>query len=169
MRYGIPYQGSKSKIADYIIDILPAGNRFIDLFGGGFAMSHCALLSGKYKKVYYNELNPLLKPLIEDCIGGKYNKNTFKPKWISREEFHELKNKDGYIKYLWSFGNGGENYLFGEEIENYKKDLHNAVVFNDFSGETFEELEFLKYIKGNNIKERKASSKKIINTYYKNK
>lgn len=35
MNYGITYQGSKSGIAENIIDLLPAGNRFVDLFGGG--------------------------------------------------------------------------------------------------------------------------------------
>ena len=33
--YGVPYQGNKSRIADIIIEILPAGNRLVDLFGGG--------------------------------------------------------------------------------------------------------------------------------------
>lgn len=33
--YGVPYQGNKSRIADLIINILPAGNRLVDLFGGG--------------------------------------------------------------------------------------------------------------------------------------
>ena len=44
MRYGIGYKGSKSRIAKEIIEILPSGDRFIDLFGGGGAMSHCAAL-----------------------------------------------------------------------------------------------------------------------------
>lgn len=33
--YGVPYQGNKSRIADIIINILPKGNRLVDLFGGG--------------------------------------------------------------------------------------------------------------------------------------
>ena len=51
MNYGITYQGSKSGIAEDIIDLLPAGIRFVDLFGGGAAMSHCAYISGKYKQI----------------------------------------------------------------------------------------------------------------------
>ena len=46
-KYGITYQGSKNRIAGDLISLLPSGERFVDLFGGGFAMSHCALLSGK--------------------------------------------------------------------------------------------------------------------------
>ena len=56
--YGIPYQGSKTKIAPNIIALLPKGKRFVDLFGGGFAMSHCARLSNKYDTVVYNHGNP---------------------------------------------------------------------------------------------------------------
>ena len=33
--YGVPYQGNKSRIADIIINLLPSGNRLVDLFGGG--------------------------------------------------------------------------------------------------------------------------------------
>lgn len=33
--YGVPYQGNKSRIADAIIELLPSGNRLVDLFGGG--------------------------------------------------------------------------------------------------------------------------------------
>ena len=32
--YGVPYQGNKSRIADIIISLLPAGERLVDLFGG---------------------------------------------------------------------------------------------------------------------------------------
>ena len=115
-KYGIPYQGSKSSIADSIITFLPKGERFVDLFGGGFAMSECAMRSGKYKRFLYNELNPLLPELIKKAINGDYNYDKFKPKFVSREEFNEKKDKDGYIKYIWSFSNGGKNYLFSKEL-----------------------------------------------------
>jgi site-specific DNA-adenine methylase len=48
-KYGIPYMGNKSKIADILMDILPSGKRFIDLFGGGGAISHAAVLKGKWE------------------------------------------------------------------------------------------------------------------------
>ena len=47
IHYGVPYQGNKSRIADIIINILPKGKRLVDLFGGGGAITHCALLSNK--------------------------------------------------------------------------------------------------------------------------
>lgn len=85
--YGIPYLGSKDKIADSLLAAMPDGERFVDLFGGGFAMSECALRSGRYNKVLYNDYNPLVVNLVMDAIKGKYNFKCFKPKWISREDF----------------------------------------------------------------------------------
>ena len=155
-KYGIPYQGSKSGIADTIIAKLPRGERFVDLFGGGFAMSECALRSGKYKAVLYNELNPLLPPLIRKAINGDYNYSRFKPEWISRAEFGKRKDTDGYIKYIWSFSNSGKNYLFSAELEPLKKSLHNFVVFgikDDFIKTRFGDI--ANYVKGNDIRTRR--------------
>lgn len=155
-KYGIPYQGSKSGIADSIITFLPRGKRFVDLFGGGFAMSECAMRSGKYESVYYNELNPLLPALVQKAINGDYNYDVFKPEWVSREKFEQLKEKDGYIKYIWSFSNNGRNYLFSKELEPQKKSLHNFVVFgikDDFIKQRFNDID--RYIKGEDIRARR--------------
>ena len=122
MRYGIPYMGSKNLIAEKIVAFLPSGKRFVDLFGGGFAMSHCALLSGKYESVFYNEINPLLPKLIKEAIDGKYNPRKFKPEFITREKF--FAENDAYVKYIWSFGNKGNTYLFAREIEDIKRQGH---------------------------------------------
>src|SRR5574344_2742946 len=98
-KFGIPYQGSKGDIAIDIINQLPRGKRFVDLFGGGFAMSDCAIKSKKYDSVLYNELHPLLPPLIKKAINGDYNYKVFKPRFITREKFNNDKDKDGYIKW----------------------------------------------------------------------
>lgn len=47
MRTGLPYQGGKSKLAEWIIDLFPKATYFYDLFAGGCSISHVALLSGK--------------------------------------------------------------------------------------------------------------------------
>lgn len=130
--YGIPYMGSKDKIADDILSVLPRGKRFVDLFGGGFAMSHAALLSGKYEQVLYNEINPLLPKLIKDTLAGKYANER---RWISREDFSRLKDVDGYVRCIWSFGNQGDAYLFGKDKEHIKKLGHDFVCFGkDITG-----------------------------------
>ena len=122
--------GSKSKIAEDILAILPRGKRFVDLFGGGFAMTHCAMLSEKYEEFYYNELNPLVVDMIKKAIAGEYKNER---RWIDRETFFKLKDTDGYIKYCWSFGNKGVCYLYAKEIEPWKKALHYARVLGDCS------------------------------------
>jgi len=128
-QYGMPYMGNKSTIAEKIIELLPSGKRFVDLFGGGGAMSHCASQSGKYESVFYNEINPIVVETIKKAISGFYNYNRFKPEFITREMFFDLKDKDGYIAYIWSFGNNGSGYLFSKDIEEYKKAYHNMSVF----------------------------------------
>ena len=125
--------GSKNKIAEKLLSEIikrnPEAEIFIDLFAGGCAMSHAALLSGKFKKVIANDINAMPK-LFKDAILGKYRDEM---RWISRDEFHKLKNTDMYIKSCWSFGNNGKTYLYGEHIEPYKKAYHYARVFGDFS------------------------------------
>ena len=49
--YGLPYQGSKNSIAEWVLDHLPATDTLVDLMAGGCAVSHAALMSGKYKHV----------------------------------------------------------------------------------------------------------------------
>ena len=124
MSYGIPYMGSKNLIAEKIVAFLPSGKRFVDLFGGGFAMSHCALLSGKFETIFYNEINPLLLKLNKDAIDGKFNPRNFKPEFITREKFFAERENDAYIKYIWSFGNKGNAYMFARAIENIKRQGH---------------------------------------------
>ena len=134
--YGIPYMGSKTKMARTIHKILPSGERFVDLFGGGFAMSHSALLlPDKYNKVLYNDYNTLLVKLIDRALHGEYSYKIFKPEFITREKFEELKDVDGYVKYIWSFGNSGKNYLFAKDAEALKHMAHDLIVFGHKSNE----------------------------------
>ena len=172
-KYGIPYMGSKDKIAEKIISFLPSGNRLCDLFGGGFAITECAIYSHKYKQHLYNELNPLLPALIKKAIKGDYNYKRFKPEWISKEDFDRLKDTDGYIKYIWSFSNKGSNYMFGKDIEPYKKAAHDYIVFNKKSeifNRFFKDID--KYIKVSDIKSRRIIFRRylqaVIERYRKN-
>lgn len=49
--FGVPYKGSKNKIAESLIGRLPSASNFVDLFCGGCAMTHAALLSGKWRNI----------------------------------------------------------------------------------------------------------------------
>lgn len=129
MKYGMPYMGSKNRIAKWIIDNLPPAEHFYDLFGGGGAVSHCALLSGKYKYVHYNELNPLIVKAFTMAVNGEFKNEN---RWISREDFNRLKDTDPYVALCFSFGNRCTSYAYGKEIEPLKKAVHYAICFNDF-------------------------------------
>lgn len=129
-QYGLPYQGSKNQIAEEICMFLPEGERFVDLFGGGGAITHCAMQSYKWKSFLYNELNPLVFDTFKKALNGEFEKEIKNPKWISRDEFNERKNKDGFIALMWSFSNSMQNYLFGRNIEESRRSFFEWVVNN---------------------------------------
>ena len=131
MRYGVPYKGSKNSIAKWIVDNLPRADTFVDLFCGGCAVTHAALLSGKYKKFIINDIDGRVPNFFLECCYGKHTIENHK-EWISREDFFRLKD-DIYIALTWSFGNNGIDYIYGKDIEPYKKALHYACFYNDVS------------------------------------
>ena len=148
MRYGMPYKGSKNKIAKWIVDQLPSAKHFYDLFGGGGAITHCAILSGKYEVVHYNELNPVVFKAFEMSVNGEFKNEN---RWISHEEFLKSRFDDPYMSLCFSFGNDGRSYCYSKEIEPLKKALHYAICFNDFSL-----LEELNFFIDNKLKDRLA-------------
>lgn len=129
MIYGVPYQGSKNRILPYLLDELPQANTFVDLFAGGCAVTHAALLSGKYDNFVINDIG-FAHDLFIDAVNGKYHDEK---RWISREEFFEKKDNDPFIKYFWSWNAEGKSYLYGKDREEYKKALHYQKMFNDDS------------------------------------
>ena len=135
MRYGIPYKGSKNTIAQKIIDFLPEAETLVDICAGGCAITHAALehmeqnpLTKKWNRVIANDINPMPLRLFGNAVNGKY---ATEKRWISREDFFRLKEKDEYVKFCWSFGNNGLNYLYAKEIEPWKRALHYAYVLGD--------------------------------------
>lgn len=127
-KFGLPYQGSKRRLADKIVDLLPAAPCLVDVFAGGCAVTHAALESGKFDKIIANDLSdaPELFYRIAKSGGAK-------PRWVSREEFFARKDADPLIRYAFSFGNGGGSYLYGRNIEGLKHAAHCAVVNGDCS------------------------------------
>jgi site-specific DNA-adenine methylase len=127
--YGIPYMGSKSQIAPWVISKLPAAETFVDLFAGGCAITHAAMLSGKWHSFVCNDITDAPK-LFCDGVAGKYRNEK---RWISREDFERLKDTDPYVRLIWSFGNNQSDYMYAQEIEGYKRAFHEAAVFNDYT------------------------------------
>lgn len=130
MKYGLPYKGSKNKLAERIVSLLPKRTHLIDLFCGGCAVSHAALLRNKYEHIHINDINWMCPTLFIDALNGKYQNET---RWISREDFFRLKDTDPYVAVVWSFGNNMRTYLYSKEIEPLKKAIHYAIFFRDYS------------------------------------
>lgn len=129
VKLGLPYQGSKRRIAAKIVDLFPAAPALVDAFAGGCAITHAALLSGKFRQVIANDLSEAPQ-LFYYC--AKYGVPE-RPRWVSREEFFAKKDAGPLIRYCYSFGNAGRDYLYGRDIEPLKRAAHRAVVDGDCS------------------------------------
>jgi site-specific DNA-adenine methylase len=144
---GLPYMGSKRKLAPAIINFIlrdnPDCKYFYDLFGGGGAMSFCALQIPQIKKVVYNELNTSIYNLLLKIKNEGVTSEFYE--WVSRESFFELLKgsdwKSGLAKCVWSFGNDQRYYIFGKDIENIKMLLHEVIV--NFDEKALNELKHL--------------------------
>ena len=162
MKYGLPYKGSKNKLAERIVSLLPKRTHLIDLFCGGCAVSHAALLRNKYEHIHINDINWMCPTLFIDALNGKYQNET---RWISREDFFRLKDTDPYVAVVWSFGNNLRDYLYSKEIEPLKKAIHYAIFFRDYSlgKELGYDLSFIEPI--SNIQRRYAAVKRYFSQF----
>ena len=126
--------GSKAKIAESIAMVFPKADHFYDLFGGGFSMTHCMMVtkSHRFNNFHYNEIKADIVDLVKRAIAGEFNYDRFKPEWISREDFFRRLD-DPYIRVCWSFGNNQKTYLFGKQVEQYKRSMHQAVIWDEFN------------------------------------
>ncbi len=122
-KYGLPYQGSKSKLAERIVALLPPATHLYDVFAGGCALTHCALQSGKWQTVHFNDISDSVI-LFKKCLEGNIPDGS---EWISREEFYRRKDTDPYVRLIWSFGNNQRDYLYSRQIEPYKKAVHEMI------------------------------------------
>lgn len=109
----MPYKGSKNTIAMDIVNMLPPGDVLVDTFAGGCAITHAALLSGKWKRIICNDIIPGQTETFLNAVNGMYANET---RWISREDFFRLKDQDPYVRMCWSFGNDLRSYLYGVDV-----------------------------------------------------
>ena len=129
MNYGLPYMGSKNSIAQWVVEHIPGADVFVDLFAGGCAVTHAALLSGRFGRIIANDITDAPQ-LFRDAVEGKFKDER---RWISRDDFLRLKDSDPYVRYCWSFGNAGQDYLYSKEVEPWKRAVHYARIFGDCS------------------------------------
>lgn len=138
--------GSKNIIAERLLKAMyddnPNANTFVDLFGGGGAMTCYALDCGY--KVVYNEINNDIKTLLEFCLTCDDLKDYNSRFWefVDRKQFYYI--RDEYqpktfkalayktaILLCYSFGNQMYAYLCSESKEIYKKEGHLLVINNN--------------------------------------
>lgn len=140
--YRLPFQGSKNLIAEKLFkvmhDMKPEAYNFIDLFGGGGAMSCYALECGY--NVFYNEYRQDIKELFEWSLMNDELNNTDSIYWdfVSKVKFDYYKkitpkSKEEEIQksfYLlcYSFGNNYTSYYCSMEKEYEKKAGHNLIL-----------------------------------------
>ena len=128
MNYGLPYKGSKNRIAKKILDVLPAAPVLYDVFCGGCAVTHAAMLSGKYSRVVANDINGMIPHAFETALAGGFRNED---RWISRDDFQRLYKTDPYVAMCFSFGNDLKTYCYARELEPYKRALHYAIFWQD--------------------------------------
>lgn len=128
--YGMPYQGSKNRVIAWLCQNLPGGDTFVDLFCGGCSVTHYMMTQGRYRHYIINDINPMLPRTFLGAIHGLFHDER---RWISREQFFELKGSDPYVSICFSFGNNMSDYLYNKDLEPYKRACHYAVVFNVWS------------------------------------
>lgn len=114
--YGIPYQGSKSKIAPWVVEHLPSSDVLVDLFAGGCAITHCALESCRFGSVVANDLTCGPEVFLA-AVNGEFDGYDRVP---TRAEFDAEKNDDDVLALLYSFGNNRHNYLWSPDNERVK-------------------------------------------------
>ena len=88
----------------------------------------------------------MITTLFLDGIHGKYHDEK---RVITREDFKDLKDTDPYVKYIWSFGNNGTGYLWGEDIEEIKCQACRALLADAMGDRRLEYIKFIKLLKDN--------------------
>lgn len=109
--YGLPYKGSKNRIAEWVVDNLPSADTLVDLFAGGCAVTHCAMLSGKFKRVIANDISDAPE-VFARAVNGDIDVSGFP---LTREQFKA--STDTLSRLVYSFGNDQRSYIYSSERE----------------------------------------------------
>lgn len=135
MQLGIPYMGSKRRLAKKIIDVIlkenPQTKYLYDLFGGGGAVSLEALNRPDIETVFYNEIDTGVAELMKKLITEGVTDEMYQ--WVNPDMFKRHKDDNswfgGLVSTCWSFGNNKKNgYLYGEKVRMFKSLLHSVIV-----------------------------------------
>ena len=126
--YGLPYKGSKRKIAKDIVDVIIKDNPnikyFYDLFGGGGAVS--IEMAKRGIKVFYNDANSSVKNAFEYAVKKGFTEKDIR--WVDRVGFFKRLESNqplhGLEVLLFSFSNDQRSYCYSKVLEPVMKLLH---------------------------------------------
>lgn len=139
---GLPYIGSKKKVAKKIVEIIKqnfgTNMPVYDLFGGGGAITAECMLNGL--NVHYNDLDKTITDMFNRVLSQ--DREWIKTLIVSREEFFAIREKayksvDDELKLLVnSFGNKREGYLYNKLNSEMKFNLGIEIIkkYDCFSG-----------------------------------
>ena len=131
---GLPYIGSKKKIARKLSEIIKQNfgtdKTIYDLFGDGGAITLECKLQGL--DVVYNDIDPIPGQMIQKILSE--DREYIKTLICSREEFFQIRDKedktiDDHLKLLVnSFGNDCKSYLYSEKNSEFKYKLTKEII-----------------------------------------
>lgn len=109
--YGLPYVGSKNRLAGRICSILPSGRRLVDLFAGGCAITDCARQCGKWQRVLAIDADPRPLMLYKHCLAHR----PLDWSYISRDQWFADRGRLDYAQILvWGYGNADRGYVYSK-------------------------------------------------------
>ena len=147
---GLPYIGSKKKIAKKLIEIVKQNfdtdKTVYDLFGGGGAITLECKLQGL--DVVYNDIDPIPGLMIQKILSE--DREYLKTLICNREEFFQIRDKeektiDDHLKLLVnSFGNNKRDYLYSKKHSDVKYKLARTIIENHDCFEGYKQTETYK-------------------------
>lgn len=139
---GLPYIGSKKRIAKRIVGLIIQNfgrdKTIYDIFGGGGAITFECLVNDL--DVVYNDKDPTVIAMLELALNS--DREFIKTLIVTRDEFFEIKDKENKtpcdeLKLLInSFGNNRRGYLYAKKWADIKYNLAKEIIENHdvFSG-----------------------------------
>lgn len=129
--YGVPYRGSKNTICTRLLEHIPSAPHLFDVFAGGCAMTHAALLCRRFPHVHANDIPGRSLRLFQMAKDGElYGVGQ---RWVSREEYNKLCGVDPFVTHAWSFSSKPSSYLYGADTVEFEEAKWRAVVKGDFT------------------------------------
>ncbi|MCW3779767.1 DNA adenine methylase, partial [Levilactobacillus namurensis] len=137
--------GNKGQKVEQIMESLPNGKRFVDVFGGGGCVSLTAASSGKYEEVIYNDRRKTVVELLRALVNDEPHFNLMDYVALTREQFFDWRDNQPdsiertLVLIAYSFSNNQSTYLWNKKNEEEKLLLTRALFYGN-TGTEFDQL-----------------------------